>query len=120
MNVCINCWKIEKVCKCAIKNFVEIDDDIVDIITSLNKKGYATEFCCSGHAKNELIHIYISFSGETEFKKPPIGFKISHRNGRVIIEYTNRKPQLRIESKQLLINQKINNLKAWTKNLESR
>ena len=30
---------------------IEVDEQIVDIIINLNKKGYKTKFCCSGHYK---------------------------------------------------------------------
>ena len=39
-----------------VDNVFEVDEDIADIISILNKKGYYTKFCCSGHAKDLGIH----------------------------------------------------------------
>ena len=35
--------------RCNENGFCEIDDNIADAIAMLNKKGYYTAFCCSGH-----------------------------------------------------------------------
>lgn len=43
---------------------VECDDLIADTIIELNRKGYPTQFCCSGHIKNEghnMKTLYILF-----------------------------------------------------------
>lgn len=45
---------------------VWIDELMVPIIIALNKKGYKTEYSCSGHSYQENPNCYIMFS-----KKPP-------------------------------------------------
>lgn len=44
---------------------VEIDDDIAETILELNKKGYKTYACCSGHSKVEFYE-YIAPLSEKE------------------------------------------------------
>ena len=64
MKVCPICWEREeekKECKHDKDSFVEIDDNISDIIVMLNKKGYHTRYCCGGHDRL-LDEVYIMFS----------------------------------------------------------
>lgn len=39
-----------------IDDFFEVDDDISNSISLLNKKGYHTLFCCSGHLKDPRLY----------------------------------------------------------------
>ena len=50
---------------------IEVDEQIVDIIITLNKKGYRTKYCCSGHYDDSKITDSISKDNisETEFHK---------------------------------------------------
>ena len=59
LKVCKLCWSTDCSHKEGYK--VEIDDSIVDIIISLNKKGYSTLYCCGGHDRVP-DDIYISFN----------------------------------------------------------
>ena len=62
-NVCEHCGEISHV--------IEIDELILPTISELNKKGYYTEFCCSGHALDSLIdnesinNLYIMFNNNS-------------------------------------------------------
>ena len=38
-----------------VDSIVEIDDDIADTILELNKKGYKTLYCCSGHKDTQIF-----------------------------------------------------------------
>lgn len=58
MEYCSNCFK--KTCRCG-KPKVEIDYYIYPAIYELNRKGYATSSCCSGHEDSECLSTYISF-----------------------------------------------------------
>jgi len=49
---------------------VEVDDLILPTIIELNKKGYTTKYCCSGHMDNELVGTYILFTHEAPLKIP--------------------------------------------------
>lgn len=39
---------------------VEIDDDCVDLVCYFNKIGLVTEFCCSGHGKDDFCIMFNS------------------------------------------------------------
>ncbi|HBH3700995.1 TPA: hypothetical protein KSK42_003236 [Clostridioides difficile] len=54
---------------------IELDEAIADIIIELNKKGYKTSNCCSGHIykdkiKNKETNCYISFYKAYNFRLP--------------------------------------------------
>ena len=67
MYLCSKCFdilysKYHKCTKCDFNNYeeenIEIDSKLAFQISILNKKGYKTKFCCSGHALNGLVLIY--------------------------------------------------------------
>lgn len=39
-----------------IDNVFEVDEEIAEVISILNKKGYYTEYCCGGHIKDPRIY----------------------------------------------------------------
>lgn len=55
-------FNIDKCISCERKNvsLIEVDVNIVEAISIFNKKGFTTEFCCSGHDHGEIG--YITFS----------------------------------------------------------
>lgn len=66
----------------------EVDEMIAPIISLLNKKGYKTKYCCSGHL-NEVIYkdsstphndCYIMFANKNKFKniKMPENFVVEY------------------------------------------
>lgn len=58
--VCENCFKTLDECTCARRpsGLVSIDREIQPHISLLNRKGYMTKFCCSGHESNgECGHV---------------------------------------------------------------
>lgn len=65
MFMCFNCnsyctnYSNNKTCK-QFPN-VEIDDMSVPYIREFNRKGYYTEFCCSGHTEEDSLYTYVAF-----------------------------------------------------------
>ena len=99
MLLCLNCYKIynQKTIKnnmCKIKecygDVVEIDELFVPVIAELNRKGYRTRYCCSGHYTKDSIITYIMFEDFIEFLYLPEGYNYdvswTMRNGNTDIE----------------------------------
>lgn len=55
-------------------NVFEVDELIAPTIIELNKKGWATQFCCSGHLDDYCVATYIKFKNLPE--TVPTGFYI--------------------------------------------
>jgi hypothetical protein len=79
MLLCLKCFRIynQKTIKnnqCKTKscqgNVVEVDELFIPVIAELNRKGYITKYCCSGHASQTSndSNSYIYF--EDNFKLP--------------------------------------------------
>lgn len=47
-------------CKREYVHMIDIDVNIVDIISILNKKGYRTKYCCEGHGIDDKPYIYFT------------------------------------------------------------
>jgi hypothetical protein len=56
-----------------------IDENIAPAIIELNRKGYATEFSCSGHFNRSYLDNYISFSVGVQLDNAPEGFELEKR-----------------------------------------
>lgn len=72
MYLCSHCW-CEK-CKCGNEEYVNIDDEMVEIIVKLNKKGYITRNCCARHMQHKWgipqpMAIYIQFCAKYQLSK---------------------------------------------------
>ena len=123
MLLCLNCYKIynQKTIKnnmCKVKecygDVVEVDELFVPVISELNRKGYFTQYCCSGHvAGNGGFHSYIYFEDYTLLPSVPEGYKhdqdmyphIKFDEGKVsILRYFDEKLNLMELSKQLYKN----------------
>lgn len=79
--VCGNCYKLTEIkgksyfCNCGGPKF-KIDENMIPIIFELNKKGYMTKACCSGHYKQlssfssgYLMKGYIYFANGNDIEK---------------------------------------------------
>jgi len=60
-------------------NCLIIDDTIVPSIQVLNRKGYRTNECCSGHPFKGRKNCYIVFDKGVLLPSPPLDFTIKHR-----------------------------------------
>ena len=91
MKICVVCESIFKDYaifvegNCPLRNccgeVIEIDENLYEAYKLLNEKDYMTTYCCSGHSYDEVdgcnaVNTYISFYGEVNFAKLPIGFKL--------------------------------------------
>ena len=126
-------------CNCGEMHYVEIDDEMVKIIISLNHKGYITRNCCAGHIKrsNQPMTTYVQFQNTYLFGSIPSGFcleeqetddGIIHNVIRTIPFQGNRKDGFYAEVGGVILNQEalednrkayINELKKWTYNLKN-
>jgi len=82
MLLCLKCYKTynQKTIKkntCKIKSchgeVVEIDELFIPVIAELNRKGYDTLFCCSGHIKDDS-NSYIYFYDDVVLPSLPDGY----------------------------------------------
>ena len=111
-NVCNKCWNEN--CNCVDGYKIEIDDDILEEIIILNKKGYKTVQCCSGHEESELFSFYIWFSNNAPIYNVPKIFKID-RNKK-IIRYIKQKDKLKHGEIEMV----RKTLKKWVLELEDK
>lgn len=67
---------------------VEIDELILPTIIELNKKGWTTDFCCSGHLGQPLnfLGTYISFTDDVAPPTVPTDFHINPDNGAMYLD----------------------------------
>lgn len=61
-------------------NIVEIDELLIPTIIMLNRKGYVTEYCCSGHYYEDYPNCYITFYADMAPVTAglPRGFKVEY------------------------------------------
>jgi len=55
-------------CPSCRDDMVILDSDITESVINLNKKGYKTEYCCSGHDDRNTNSAYISFNESQHYK----------------------------------------------------
>ena len=81
-NYCMIYNSIDFIDECDQENYVEVDEMIAPVIAVLNKKGYKTVYCCSGHPypsrdmiypENTFVHLatYIAFEDGTKLPSCP-------------------------------------------------
>lgn len=68
---------------------IEVDELMIPTIQILNKKGYATRFCCSGHYTGQHPNAYIMFEDWVDIPSVPEGFnKEDNENDCITIRST--------------------------------
>ena len=97
---------------------VDIDEDMIPILTELNKKGYYTTDCCSGHKeqieKNGYYRAYISF----EYKVPDNIPLYTKSKNYCYYWVGNSSKKTTVEEKENERKQLMNDLLEWAKNLK--
>ena len=101
MHVCMSCYEVYddfyskhfEFCPkadCVGGEVVEVDELMIPAIIELNKRGYYTEFCCSGHIYDVSAGGYIKFAEGIEIETPPNGWEIESAlmDNTTIIRYT--------------------------------
>lgn len=53
---------------------VTLDPPVADCISRLNKLGYKTEMCCSGHADDKINNAFVKFDRIYSFQRLPDGW----------------------------------------------
>ena len=60
-----------------VDNIIEVDEDIAETISILNKKGYYTNFCCSGHIKDPRLYEMYHRKNEIEYDDIDLGYIVN-------------------------------------------
>lgn len=60
-----------------VDNVFEVDEDIAQTISILNKKGYYTKYCCSGHAKDSRLYELYNVKNDQDFEFKNFGYIIN-------------------------------------------
>ena len=129
--MCLNCYKIYKSpflralpCDDGIPHYlcpsiscvdfgadlVELDDPIAKYISQLNKLGYRTKACCSGHNYENYLDIYILFAREYKFDYLPEDWHYDERDKKAI-RYNIRGTD--VSNIDIIIGQAMNSLDIW-------
>ncbi len=95
----------------------EIDDDLVEVIIELNKRGYITKMCCQGHPRDLYINTFIAFYDEESFPtQTPKGFKRGTEHGEFVFTKLYSKKHTYFELQNMIF-AAITELMAWVQEL---
>ncbi len=118
--ICPYCFREVDDCRCSSYSYhlVQIDKLMVPIIRTLNKKGYITTACCSGHLEeNHSLSIYIAFKNEHDFgNNLPVGAVYS--KAEQVVRYTGLE-NMAGEVRARFQNDCIESITAWADSLPS-
>lgn len=133
-----------------VDNVFEVDEDIANTISILNKKGYHTLYCCSGHVKDSRIYekypaqkvdidydsykiddkyilvppldttVYILFVEDYDFSNLPVGFTRDKNYIEKVIEYYEAGNKKTNSDILKEIKDSNHDLLEWAKSLPSR
>ena len=117
---CMNCLTTYKegknFCRKCLRELSDIDTPMLDIIFDLNKKGYKTQFCCSGHPTSKLYSAYFVLSENLNGITVPDGFSIEYEEHRTTITSLNikvDKSELSSVELEKLAKVNLSNLRKW-------
>ena len=73
-----------------VDNVFEVDEDIAEVISVLNKKGYHTKYCCSGHIKDSRLYEMYEKRKISDFEDIHLGYIINKNKEEVdvLMPYT--------------------------------
>ena len=95
---------------------IEVDELILPTIMELNKKGYETDYCCSGHICEKDTNTYIKFKKDNAPKSIINNFVMEGKNPLIIRKkYDNNMP---LTNKFKDIMQTNCDLYEWSKQLD--
>lgn len=122
--VCMECLTTYKegktFCRTCLSSLNDIDTPMLDIIFDLNKKGYKTEYCCSGHPTSSLYSAYFILSGSINGVDAPDGFSSKYKDNRTTITSLDvKKGKVKLSTVELeeLKKKNLSNLREWVKEL---
>ena len=96
-------------------NAVEIDDNIADIIVTLNKKGYYTRACCEGHEGADYFN-YILFA--EPLKTAPYNANISPNRYSISYKWKRKRGGIEREEYEAFKRQVLEWEREWAYGLE--
>ena len=56
-------------------DIIEVDELFAPVIAELNRKGYKTQYCCSGHYTGDYPNSYINFEEGIKLSSLPEGYR---------------------------------------------
>lgn len=134
MNFCLNCYEKVGVCNCKDSEYVDVDVNILEIVSVLNKKGYYTIFSCEGHiVESRFISPSISFLSYNNIDPTKIGkywiartqnpyVKSKNNSVEYFLSSHDEKKMIKIGGEQKLLdikNQALHELLIWAIDLPS-
>ena len=63
-----------------VDNIFEVDEDIAETISVLNKKGYYTKYCCSGHVTDPRLYELYNVKNDDEFELKNLGYIVNKKD----------------------------------------
>lgn len=118
--ICPYCFRELDDCRCSTYPYhlIQIDTLIVPVIRTLNKKGYVTTACCSGHIEEvHCLSIYVAFKDEHDFGNNIPKGAVYARVGRTV-HFDGLEKMDRAE-RQVFREDCIKKLAAWADSLPS-
>lgn len=72
-----------------VNNIFEVDEDIAQTVSILNKKGYYTKYCCSGHTKDPRLYELCNVKNNDDFEYKTLGYMVNQEkdNYDIIMPY---------------------------------
>ena len=125
MKYCNKCFKAVNECTCKQEYSFEIDYLIYPSIYELNRKGYKTIYCCSGHINDNFLGFYVNFANngydidckEEMFSYETRGLRENHKFIRPKKDVKDIFRRLKNNEKKLMLIKINKELYNWAKNL---